>query len=62
MMPLPFIVFDEPIHIVNIEQDAPALSYAWQFAGPIEVPDRPLADTEVSSRLSDRIQPFEYLP
>ena len=59
-MPLPLIAFDEPVHIVNIEQNAPPLPYAWQLAGPIEVPDRPLANTEVSSRLSDRIQPFEH--
>ena len=52
-MPLPFVVFDEPIHVVNIEQDTPALSYTGQFAIPIEMPDGPLADTKVSSRLSD---------
>jgi len=60
MMPLPLVVFDEAVHIVNIEQDTPSLPHTGQFARPIEVSDCPLADTEVSSRLSDRIQPFEH--
>ena len=59
-MPLPLIVFDEAVHIVNIEQDSPSLPHTGQFTGPIEVSDCPLADTEVLSRLSNRIQPFEY--
>ena len=59
-MALPFVVIDEPVYVVNVEQDPPPLSYTGQFAGPIEMPDRPLADTEVSSGLSHRIQPLEY--
>lgn len=51
-MALPFVVIDEPVYVVNVEQDPPPLSYTGQFAGPIEMPDRPLADTEVSSGLS----------